>query len=339
VVQFSASTTPALATQPVQNDAPGNEPAFYRRRKKRGNEIGQILLRMGKVEPAALREALRVQAESGGLLGALLRRMGACSKRDVAEALAEQERLAREQGKRHPAGRARANPSIAGLSVRCRPQAVALLLMAADAVAVLIGAALVAVLTAQAGLTLPERLGMLALVPLLLAAYSGAGLYAVCAPSPPQEIRSVTIATALVYFALWSAAVLTHAGHLGFGVHLSWLLGLLVTAALVPITRAVVRRRFARRSWWGQPVVVFGAGKIGRSIVSALQARPELGLRPVAILDQDETKLGSVRVAWSGEDIELAPVPSGLSSRPWPSATIRKPAARSSSSPRSRACP
>ncbi len=308
---MQSSLSAANAVEPERE-----EPAFYRRRKKRADEIGQILLRLGRIEASALREALHTQAESGGQLGAVLRRMGACSASDVAEALIEQARLARLQGKSVLAGQARANPAIAGLSLRCRPQAVALLLMAADACAVLLGAGLVMALTAQSGLTLVERLGMLALLPLSLAAYSAAGLYAVCAPSPPQEIRSITVATALVYFALWSAAVLTHAGQLGFAVHLSWLVGLLCTATFAPIARALIRARFARRSWWGQPVVVFGAGKIGREVVSALRSRPGLGLRPVAILEQDQSKLGSVRMGWSGEDVELEPVPSGLSSRP-----------------------
>ena len=48
-----------------------------------GDEIGQILLRLGRIEPSALREALRTQSESGGQLGAVLRRMGACSASDA----------------------------------------------------------------------------------------------------------------------------------------------------------------------------------------------------------------------------------------------------------------
>jgi lipopolysaccharide/colanic/teichoic acid biosynthesis glycosyltransferase len=284
------------------------EPAFYKRRKKRGNEIGQILLRLGRIKGNDLREALRFQAESGGLLGNVLRRMGACDGRDVAEALIEQARIASEQGKNDFADQARQNPSLAGLSVRFRPQAVALLLMAADCCAVLLGAAVVWLLTAQEALTVAERVGVLALVPLSLAAFSAAGLYALSAPSPPQEIRSVTLACALVFFALWTTAALTHAGYLTLATHLSWAVGLLATIAFVPLARAFVRSRFARRPWWGQPVVVFGAGKMGRSVVSALQSRPELGLRPVAILSEDETKLGTLRMAWSGEDIDVLPV-------------------------------
>ena len=313
----SSSTRPELfAPQAAQPQKNGNEPAFYRRRKKRGNEIGQILLRMGRIEPADLREALRVQSDCGGLLGAVLRRMGACSASDVAEALVEQAHLARKQGKRFLAGEARDNPSLASLLVHRRPQAVVLLLMAADAAAVLVATAVALLLTAQLDVVLAEPYGTLALLPLSLAAYSAAGLYGVCAPSPPQEIRSATVATALVHFALWLTVLLTNAGKLPPLTHLSWLLGLALAATLVPIARGLVRGRFAHRPWWGQPVVVFGAGKAGRAVVSALQSRPQLGLRPVAILEEDQTKLGSVRVAWSEGDINLEPVNSGVARGP-----------------------
>src|SRR6185295_8507081 len=95
-------------------------PAFYKRRKKRGNEIGQVLLQMGVVRPEQLREALRIQQETGGLIGAILERMGACDSRAIAEALIEQVRLGRRVGVRSLSLRARENPSIIGLRVACK---------------------------------------------------------------------------------------------------------------------------------------------------------------------------------------------------------------------------
>jgi Undecaprenyl-phosphate galactose phosphotransferase WbaP len=111
-----------------------------------------------------------------------------------------------------------------------------------------------------------------------------------------------------VYFALWTTALLTHHTPFGFGAHASWLIGLLATVLLVPVGRGFTRARLARRPWWGQPVVVFGASKLGRAVVHALQSRPQLGLRPVALLDEDPSKLGSVRVAWSGDNVDVQPV-------------------------------
>jgi general secretion pathway protein E len=52
--------------------------------------LGEILIERGKLDPANLDRALRLQAESGEKLGALLVTLGLCAQRDVAEALAAQ---------------------------------------------------------------------------------------------------------------------------------------------------------------------------------------------------------------------------------------------------------
>ena len=96
---------------------PNRVPAFYKRRRKRNNEIGQVLIRNGVITPEQLRQALRIQSESGGHVGAILRRMGACDSRAIADALIEQVRVARSSGT-GLAHRARQNPSIVGLNVR-----------------------------------------------------------------------------------------------------------------------------------------------------------------------------------------------------------------------------
>ena len=52
--------------------------------------IGELLIERGKLDQANLDRALRLQAESGEKLGALLVTLGLCAQRDVAEALALQ---------------------------------------------------------------------------------------------------------------------------------------------------------------------------------------------------------------------------------------------------------
>ena len=52
--------------------------------------LGEILIERGKLDQANLERALRLQAESGERLGALLVTLGLCAQRDVAEALASQ---------------------------------------------------------------------------------------------------------------------------------------------------------------------------------------------------------------------------------------------------------
>ncbi|HEX7327300.1 MAG TPA: type II secretion system ATPase GspE [Casimicrobiaceae bacterium] len=52
--------------------------------------LGEILIERGKLDPANLERALRLQAESGEKIGALLVTLGLCAQRDVAEALSAQ---------------------------------------------------------------------------------------------------------------------------------------------------------------------------------------------------------------------------------------------------------
>lgn len=284
-------------------------PAFYKRRRKRDNEIGQLLLRRGDITPEQLREALRIQAESGGHVGAILRRMGACDGRAIAEALIEQVRFGRELGKaRSLVRRARENPSIIGLNVRCRPRLVVSLLLGLDVLVVSLGVLLVWSVAMGSSLELPQRTAILVLLPVCISSFYALSLYSVAPPSPPEEIRIIAVSTTLIYLGSWLVTVFTHVGSLGALHHGAWPLGWLFTVLLVPMARGALRAKFSKRPWWGLPVVVLGAGRVGRAVVSALQSRTQLGLRPVAILDDDPAKQGSVRVAWGENDIVIEPV-------------------------------
>ncbi len=66
--------------------APHVEPTLAPARKR----LGELLVERGKLEPAALERALRLQQESGERIGALLITLGLCAQRDVTEALAVQ---------------------------------------------------------------------------------------------------------------------------------------------------------------------------------------------------------------------------------------------------------
>lgn len=284
-------------------------PAFYKRRRKRDNEIGQVLLRLGHITPEQLREALKIQIDSGGHVGAILRRIGACDSRAISEALIEQVRLARERGKlQHLARRARENPSIIGLNVRCRPRQVIASLILADCFSFGIGAAVLWFIVASDALTLTQRYGVLALIPLGVGACMAFQLYSITPPSPPEEIRSTTVAATLVYAGSWLVAVLTRAGDFSAITHGAWVVGWVISAALAPVVRGTLRATLSKRDFWGQPVLVLGAGKVGRAVVSTLQSRPQLGLKPVAILDDDPERQGTVRVAWGENDIVIEPV-------------------------------
>jgi lipopolysaccharide/colanic/teichoic acid biosynthesis glycosyltransferase len=300
----------------VQAELPASQPgeakrapAFYKRRRKRDNEIGQVLLRLGHITPEQLREALKIQIDSGGHVGAILRRIGACDARAISEALIEQVRLARERGKlQHMARRARENPSIIGLHVRCRPRLVITSLILADCFSFALGAIVLWLIVAGDPLTMTQRYGVLALLPLGVGAFAAFQLYSVTPPSPPEEIRNATAGVTWVYAGSWLVAVLTRAGDFAAITHGAWLVGWLISAGCAPVVRGLVRSTLSKRPWWGQAVLVLGAGKVGRAVVSTLQSRPQLGLKPAAILDDDPERQGTVRVAWGEDDIVIEPV-------------------------------
>jgi lipopolysaccharide/colanic/teichoic acid biosynthesis glycosyltransferase len=293
----------------VPRETADSSPAFYRRRRRRDNELGQVLLRKGVITPEHLRVALKIQAENGGHIGAILRRLGACDSRAIAEALIEQVHTARVRGKaRSTVRRARETQSIGWLEVKCRPTLVTALIVTSDFVALVLGAVPLWLLVAHDRLSLEAMYGLVAVVPLCLAAFSAARLYSVTPPSPPDEIRSTVASITLVYAGCWSVAILTRVASFYSMSHEGWVLGWLTAAILVPTLRGILRSLLARKPWWGQPVVVMGAGKVGRAVVTMLQARPQLGLKPVAILDDNPARHGTVRAAWGENDIVIEPV-------------------------------
>jgi len=279
----------------------GDVPQYYGRRKKRGTEICQILIRNGAVTPANVRQALRIQEERGGQIGRILVAMGACKERAISRALIQQIQL-RGSAEGNLSVAARQNPRIAGLVVPCSPFRTTLTLVLADALALglaVLGA--MAINFARAWVPRQESLTLMASAVLLCAAaFPAMGLYAPAADSPPEQLRNSTLAVSLSVIGVTAVAV--------FGDRATrlWTLLTLFTfwlsaSVLVPIVRAFVRRWCARRSWWGHPVVVLGAARTGRLIVRTLQAQPERGLRPVFMLDDDPAKQGTLRASLTNE--------------------------------------
>lgn len=120
--------------------------------------------------------------------------------------------------------------------------------------------------------------------------YALAGLYPGVAMSPVEELRRLSLATTLMYLLLGSSIFLFREIELySRGAFLiAWLLSLL----LVIVGRYGVRALCARQPWWGYPVVVMGAGKTGEMVIRTLHRHPTLGLKPVAVLDDDPQKQG-----------------------------------------------
>ncbi len=319
--------TEVAPTDPNE-DANQQVPAFYKRRRKRGDELGQILLRRGRITAEQLRTALKLQTEEGGHVGAILKRMGACDGRAIAEALLEQVRVTRDKGKaRDLETRARETPSIMGLTVHCRPRLTKVVVVLADVLALAISTGAAWLLVSHDAPGRVQRYGILAVLPLCVLIFTYVQLYAATPPSPPEEIRRGTLAITFVCAGMWLVSFLVRSGGWDGVQHLAWLVTWFSSIFLVPLTRAALRHKFARKRWWGQPVVVLGAGRVGRAVVGTLQRRPQLGLKPVAVLDDDPLKHGTLRATWGDDDIEVEAVPE--SSGEPPKSTPDSPSTRS----------
>jgi lipopolysaccharide/colanic/teichoic acid biosynthesis glycosyltransferase len=293
---------------PISAGAPvSSEPAFYRRRKKRGDEIGQVLLRNGDIKAEDLRAGLRLQEQQGGQIGRILVQMGACDERAIAQALIKQLQLAHDKGlARTRSVAAREQPGIVGLEAPCHPWRTVTVLLLGDLLSLGL-AALFSVGLAQAVTgSFPSRTYQHAVpIPLLCIAFAMLEMYTPPNLSPPEELRRTTITTTLVFMSM--AMVVSRAQSLGsfWLAQAALALQLVVSVFFVPLTRAVLRTMLADKPWWGHPVVVLGAGLTGRMLVRTLKKYPSLGLKPVALLDDDPMKHGTLQALVGEEDIEV----------------------------------
>jgi Undecaprenyl-phosphate galactose phosphotransferase WbaP len=115
--------------------------------------------------------------------------------------------------------------------------------------------------------------------------YALFGLYPGVAISPVAEIRTTTYATTLV-FLLLSGTTFVLRNPLEYS-RLTFFGGWLASLFAVPLMRVLVRSTLSGYPWWGYRTVVFGGTGPGEAVLRKLVRHPEIGLRPVAIFDND----------------------------------------------------
>jgi Undecaprenyl-phosphate galactose phosphotransferase WbaP len=127
------------------------------------------------------------------------------------------------------------------------------------------------------------NLGALVIV-VLLCSLTAAGLYPGVTMNPVEELRRCVYSITLGFFALWSATFLLHDLSQS---RLLYLLAYLLALMLVPLLRGCTRAVFAKQIWWGSAVALLGYGATGKYVHEILIKNPGIGLKPVAILDDD----------------------------------------------------
>jgi Undecaprenyl-phosphate galactose phosphotransferase WbaP len=80
----------------------------------------------------------------------------------------------------------------------------------------------------------------------------------------------------------------------------TFLAGTGISILVMPLTRHMARHLCAMFSWWGEPVIIVGATRQGRSLYRFLKKTQQRGLRPVGVVDDPHR-------TWSTTDDEADP--------------------------------
>lgn len=125
-----------------------------------------------------------------------------------------------------------------------------------------------------------------------LGVFAVAGLYPGVCMNPVEELRTSFLAVSVSFLSLLSATLFLHdvsQSRLVYGT------GFLFAITFVPVFRAIVRRVFCMRPWWGSEVAILGFCESGRLLLKTLLDNPEIGLRPIAVLDDEPARYLDLR--------------------------------------------
>lgn len=115
------------------------------------------------------------------------------------------------------------------------------------------------------------------------AVFIALGLYSGIVEDAISEFKTLVRASCVAYLIVLGVGYL--AKQTPYYSRAVFLLGWLISVALLPLFRSIVRQWCCGRHWWATPTVIFGSGKTGLEILDRLEQQPTLGLRPVAVLD------------------------------------------------------
>jgi Undecaprenyl-phosphate galactose phosphotransferase WbaP len=116
------------------------------------------------------------------------------------------------------------------------------------------------------------------------------GLYPGVMLTPALELKKICQAISFVFILLAIALFVSKSSQLySRSIFLTSWAGSLIAC---PLIRALVRRLFSKKPWWGYPAIIFGAGKTGEMILSTLAIRSRLGLKVAGIFDDNPALQG-----------------------------------------------
>jgi Undecaprenyl-phosphate galactose phosphotransferase WbaP len=133
------------------------------------------------------------------------------------------------------------------------------------------------------GVDLHAYLRLWPFLPVFLVVYASVGLYPAIGMSPPDELRRVMISSVILFYCMAAATMAFRGASRPFTPTL--VLAVALSVILLPLMRALTRQLYAAQNWWGYPAVIFGRNHLAASVITTLRKEPELGLKPVAVVD------------------------------------------------------
>jgi Undecaprenyl-phosphate galactose phosphotransferase WbaP len=116
------------------------------------------------------------------------------------------------------------------------------------------------------------------------------GLYPGVGITPVEQLKLIVRGASFVYL-FWVASIflVKEANATSRGVlTLAWMLSVI----FLPLTRSMVCRLCAAKTWWGAPIIILGASKTAELLIRGLKERPSIGFKPIVCLDDNPSKIG-----------------------------------------------
>jgi Undecaprenyl-phosphate galactose phosphotransferase WbaP len=163
--------------------------------------------------------------------------------------------------------------------IQCNPLLSSLVFFASDTAAIAVTGALV--LLAGRGIRDLHRYVVLwPAFGLFFGVFAYSNIYPGIIHNGVAEFRRLAVGLTSCFLVLAGMILVTRSGYPRAVLFLWWLAAMIVT----PLLRSVVRGLVCHKPWWGIPIAVFYTGDESTAIIRELQANPEIGLRPVAVL-------------------------------------------------------
>ncbi len=133
----------------------------------------------------------------------------------------------------------------------------------------------------------PSYLEIFALMTItLVLLYVRNGLYPSIGLNSVEELRRIVISTSFAFMVMVGITFIlkTTSYYSRIALVISWLLSL----AIIPLSRYFMRKWMIRWKLWGEPIVIIGNLQKALKIKEQFETNPHLGLRPVAMIEDNQ---------------------------------------------------